>query len=126
MRLIKKIKGDSPRARRLQRHRRVGARVVGEPRRPRLSVFRSLSHMYAQIVDDQAGRTLAAASTLEPSIRGELKGTKTEQARLVGKAVADRARAQGIEAVVFDRGGFLYHGRIAALADAAREAGLKF
>jgi len=82
--------------------------------------------MYAQIVDDQAGRTLAAASTLEPSIRGELKGTKTEQARLVGKAVADRARAQGIEAVVFDRGGFLYHGRIAALADAAREAGLKF
>ena len=126
MRLIKKTKGDNPRARRIRRHRRVRAHVSGGPERPRLSVFRSLSHIYAQVVDDQAGRTLAAASTLEPSLRSELSGTKMERAKLVGRTLAERARAKGIEAVVFDRGGFLYHGRIAALADAAREAGLKF
>ena len=89
-------------------------------------MFRSASHIYAQVIDDEAGHTMAAASTLEPELRGTLSGTKTEQAKLVGKTLAERARARGVEAVIFDRGGFLYHGRIAALADAAREAGLKF
>ncbi len=126
MRLIKKTKGDNPRERRLQRHRRIRSRITGVSERPRLSVFRSLSHIYAQVVDDAAGRTLAWASTLEPALRGELRGNKTERARLVGKNVAERAKAKGIESVVFDRGGFLYHGRVAALAEAAREAGLKF
>jgi large subunit ribosomal protein L18 len=126
LRFIKKVKGNDLRARRQRRHRRVRARITGSPSRPRLAVFRSLSHIYAQVIDDQAGQTLAAASTLEPALRAELDGNKTDQARLVGRTLAERARAQGIEAVVFDRGGFLYHGRIAALADAAREAGLKF
>jgi large subunit ribosomal protein L18 len=125
-RLIKRIPGDNPRARRAHRHRRVRARVAGTPERPRLAVFRSLGHIYAQIVDDEAGRTLASASTLEPDLRAQRQGTKTEQAKVVGKTVAERARAQGVESVVFDRGGFLYHGRVAALADAAREAGLRF
>ena len=91
-----------------------------------MAVFRSAIHIYAQVIDDEAGGTLAAASTLEPALRGQLAGTKTEQAKLVGKMVAERARARGIESVIFDRGGFLYHGRVAALADAVREAGLKF
>ena len=126
MRFIKKVKGNDLRARRQRRHRRVRARIQGSPVRPRLAVFRSLSHIYVQVIDDDAGHTLASASTLEPGLRSALSGNKTEQARLVRKTVAERARAQGVEAVVFDRGGFLYHGRIAALADAAREAGLKF
>jgi large subunit ribosomal protein L18 len=125
-RLIRRIEGANPRARRLHRHRRVRVKAVGTPRRPRLAVFRSLTHIYAQIVDDEAGRTLASASTVEPALRGQRQGNKTDQAKLVGKAVAERARAQGVETVVFDRGGFLYHGRVAALADAAREGGLKF
>jgi large subunit ribosomal protein L18 len=110
----------------LRRHRRIRGRLSGTPVRPRLAVFRSLSHIYAQVIDDEAGHTLVAASSLEPALRGELEGNKTAHARLVGRVVAERARAKGIEAVVFDRGGFLYHGRVAALADAAREAGLKF
>jgi large subunit ribosomal protein L18 len=110
----------------MHRHRRVRARVAGTPTRPRLAVFRSLSHMYAQVIDDEVGRTLASASTLEPALRSERQGNKTEQAKLVGRTVAERALAKGIETVVFDRGGFLYHGRVAAVADAAREAGLKF
>src|SRR5919206_2314944 len=126
MRVMRKARADTPRARRLHRHRRVRARVSGTPQRPRLAVFRSLEHIYAQVIDDTSGRTLVAASTLEPSIKAELKGTKTERARAIGRTVAERARAKGIEAVVFDRGGFLYHGRVAALADGAREAGLKF
>jgi large subunit ribosomal protein L18 len=126
VRLIKKIKGDNPRARRLRRHRRIRARVAGTPQRPRLAVFRSTNHIYAQVIDDEAGRTVASASTLEPALRSERDGTKTEQAKVVGKRLAERARQQGVERVVFDRGGFLYHGRVAALADAAREAGLKF
>jgi large subunit ribosomal protein L18 len=100
--------------------------VNGTPERPRLAVFRSLSHIYAQVIDDEAGHTLASASTLEPALRDQRDGNKTAQAKLVGKTVAERARARGVEAVVFDRGGFLYHGRVAALAEAAREAGLKF
>jgi large subunit ribosomal protein L18 len=126
MRYIKKIDRDNPQARRQLRHRRVRGKVAGTPERPRLAVFRSLQHIYVQVIDDEAGHTLAAASTLEPALRGKVEGTKTEQAKLVGRTVAERARSQGIERVVFDRGGFLYRGRVAALADAAREAGLKF
>ena len=125
-RLISRIRSGDARARRIHRHRRVRARVSGTRDRPRLAVFRSLSHIYAQVIDDEAGRTLVAASTLEPGLRTERQGNKTEQAKLVGRRVAERARDKGIEAVVFDRGGFLYHGRVAAVADAAREAGLRF
>lgn len=126
MRILRKFKADSPRARRLHRHRKVRAKVSGTPQRPRLAVFRSLAHIYAQVIDDERGRTLVSASSLEPGLREKREGTKTEHARLVGRTIGERAREQGIEAVVFDRGGFLYHGRVAALADAAREAGLKF
>jgi|SRR6185369_6583200 large subunit ribosomal protein L18 len=110
---------------RLRRHTRVRKRVSGTPVRPRLVVTRSSRHIYAQVIDDVAGRTLAAASTLDASLRGA-EGDKTAQAREVGKLVAERAKAAGLSAVVFDRGGRTYHGRIAALADAAREAGLDF
>jgi large subunit ribosomal protein L18 len=126
VRRITRIKKGDTRARRLLRHRRVRGKVSGTPQRPRLAVFRSLQHIYAQVIDDEAGHTLAAASTVEPDLRSQGQGTKTERARLIGRTVAERARAKGVEAVVFDRGGFLYHGRVAALADAAREAGLKF
>lgn len=126
MRLIKKLKRFDPRARRLRRHRRVRAKISGTSGRPRLAVFRSLSHIYVQVIDDESATTLVSASTLESALRDKRAGTKTEQAKLVGKTLAERARAKGIETVVFDRGGFLYHGRLAALADAAREAGLKF
>ncbi len=103
-------------------------KISGTPQRPRLAVFRSSQHIYAQVIDDTIGHTLAAASDLEPAVRSQISNgmTKTDVARLVGRLVAERARAKGIEAVVFDRGGFLYHGRVQALADAAREAGLKF
>jgi large subunit ribosomal protein L18 len=95
--------------------------------RPRLSVFRSGKHIYAQLIDDRKGQTLAAASSLEKEMRGTLKtGANVEAARAVGKRVAERAAAKGIKEVVFDRGGYLYHGRVKALADAAREAGLNF
>jgi large subunit ribosomal protein L18 len=103
------------------RHRRVRKRVAGSPERPRLAVFRSLSHIYAQVIDDRAGRTVAAASDVEVK-----SGNKTERAKLVGRALADKAKAAGVGEVVFDRGGYKYHGRVKALADAAREAGLKF
>jgi large subunit ribosomal protein L18 len=100
--------------------------LTGTQQRPRLNVYRSLQHIYAQVIDDASGTTLASASTNEPSVRGSLSGTKTERARTVGKAIAERARDKGISAVVFDRGGYQYHGRIKALADAAREGGLDF
>lgn len=110
-----------------RRHRRVRKRVQGTKLRPRLSVFRSLKHIYAQIIDDTKGRTLAAASTLDPEIRDRLNGLKkTEQAKLVGELIAQRARRQRVKRVVFDRGGYLYHGRVKALAEAAREGGLEF
>jgi large subunit ribosomal protein L18 len=112
----------TPRAR---RHRRVRARVIGTAARPRLNVFRSLNHIYAQVIDDSQGHTLAAAGTLDSDLRGQA-GTKTEQAKAVGRLVAERARAAGVTQVVFDRGGWKYHGRIKALAQAAREAGLEF
>jgi large subunit ribosomal protein L18 len=112
---------------RKRRHRRVRKRIKGTPLRPRLNVFRSLKHIYAQIIDDERGHTLVAASTLDPQLREEIKGlTKTEKAKRVGRLIAERALARGIKKVVFDRGGFLYHGRVKALAEGAREGGLEF
>lgn len=109
------------------RHRRLRRELAGTPERPRLAVFRSLKHIYAQIIDDQAGHTLVSASTMEKDLRGELKSTGDQNAaREVGKRIAERALAKGITEVVFDRGGHMYHGRVKALAEAAREAGLKF
>ncbi|HEY6538290.1 MAG TPA: 50S ribosomal protein L18 [Candidatus Dormibacteraeota bacterium] len=109
---------------RQHRHRRVRSRVTGTESRPRLCVYRSLRHVYAQVVDDGSGRTLAAASTAERTL--EAKGANRAAAAVVGKLVGERAIAAGIKQVVFDRGGYLYHGRVQALADAAREAGLEF
>jgi large subunit ribosomal protein L18 len=112
---------------RLRRHGRVRRRVVGTPEQPRLNVFRSLCHIYAQVVDDSQGHTLVSASTIDPEVRAQLDGlAKTEQARVVGKVLAERAVSQGVKSVVFDRGGYKYHGRVKALADAAREGGLEF
>ena len=111
---------------RQRRHRRVRKKIVGTPERPRLAVFRSNKHLVLQVIDDRAGRTLAAASTYERALR-EAGGTGNQQAAAaVGRLVAERAREAGITTVVFDRGGFLYHGRVAAAATAAREAGLEF
>lgn len=110
-----------------QRHLRVRKKVSGTPERPRLNVYRSLNHIYAQIIDDTKGHTLVAASTVETEL-GKAISTKgnVEAARAVGKAIAEKALANGIKQVVFDRGGNIYHGRVKALADAAREAGLDF
>jgi large subunit ribosomal protein L18 len=109
------------------RHVRVRKKVVGTAERPRLCVFRSLNHIYAQVIDDASGRTLACASTLDAEIRAELDTkVKAERATLVGRLVANRAQGKGIGRVVFDRGGRKYHGRVKALADAARESGLRF
>ncbi len=108
-------------------HLRVRTRVVGTSERPRLCVHRSLGHIYAQVIDDRSGRTLAAASSVDKKTRAQLKGGgNVASAKVVGKEVAERARAAGVEQVVFDRGGYKYHGRVRALAEAAREAGLKF
>ncbi len=120
------IKPTNTRAARLKRHRRLRAKVSGVPTRPRLAVFRSLNHIYAQVIDDTTGSTLVAMSDIEPAVRGEAKGNKTERAKMVGAAVAKRALERGISRVVFDRGGFMYHGRVKALAEAARGAGLEF
>jgi large subunit ribosomal protein L18 len=114
------------RAARQRRHRRIRVHLAGTAQRPRLSVFRSLQHVYAQVIDDSTGTTLVAASTNEPDSRGSLSGTKADRAREIGKAIAERARAKGIEAVVFDRGGYMYHGRVRAVAEGAREGGLQF
>jgi len=112
---------------RQRRHRRVRAQVAGTPVRPRLNVFRSLTHIYAQVIDDEAGTTLASASSVDAELRAEMAGKKkSEQAKIVGMAVAKRAQDKGIKLVVFDRGGYKYHGRIKALADGAREGGLEF
>ena len=108
---------------RVRRHLRVRKKVTGSTLRPRLVVNRSARHLFVQIVDDSVGRTLASASTLDESIKGA-EGDKTAKAKLVGALIAERARDAGIEAVVFDRGGYQYHGRVAAVADSAREAGL--
>lgn len=112
---------------RRRRHQRVRTRVVGTSARPRLNVFRSSKHIYAQVIDDSVGHTLAAASSVDVELKGKLDGkNKSEQAVEVGKLVAQRAVDAGIKNVVFDRGGYQYHGRVKALADAAREAGLEF
>ena len=120
-------KATKTRAARLRRHRHVRMRIVGTTERPRLNVFRSLRHIYAQIIDDSAGCTLVAASTVEKDVRNQVEGMeKTEAARLVGQVLAERAKSQGLSKVVFDRGGYRYHGRIKALAEAARKGGLAF
>lgn len=114
-------------AARKRRHVRVRSKVIGLSAVPRLSVFRSLKHIYAQIIDDTVGRTLVSASSLDPEVRDQITGlNKTEQAKLVGKHLAEKALLNGVTQVVFDRAGYLYHGRVKALADASREAGLKF
>ena len=112
-------------AARQKRHDRIRLSMAGTGSRPRLAVFRSLNHIYAQVIDDTSGRTLAAASTLEKDLRGA-KQTKSEDAEVVGRLVAERAKSAGIDKVVFDRAGFKYHGRVKSLAEAAREAGLDF
>jgi large subunit ribosomal protein L18 len=110
-----------------RKHQRVRKKVFGTLDRPRLSIYKSLHHIYAQIIDDTKGETLAAASTLSPEIRDEIGGRKnTDTARVVGRLIAEKAKARGIDRVVFDRGGYPYHGRVAAFADAARENGLEF
>ena len=110
-----------------KRHERNRQKIAGTLTRPRLCVFRSLAEIYAQVIDDQAGHTMISASSVDNELRPQMTGLKkTEQARLVGKAVAERAKAKGIQQVVFDRGGFRYIGRVKALADAAREGGLDF
>ncbi len=118
---------EKSRIARKRRHARVRARITGTAERPRLNVFRSLEHIYAQVIDDTAGHTLASASTIDRDLREKIEGkTKSEAAKLVGALVAERARKVGIKKVVFDRGGYRYHGRVKALAEAAREAGLEF
>ncbi len=108
-------------------HRRVRQTVAGTPERPRLAVYRSLKHIYAQVIDDRAGRTLVSASSVDKQARQQTKGgSNIAAAKVIGKLVAERALAAGIQKVVFDRGGYKYHGRVEALANAAREAGLKF
>lgn len=114
-------------AERLVRHLRVRKKISGSEQRPRLSVYRSSKHIYAQIINDVVGHTLVAASTVEADVKALCEGkTKTEQAQIVGKVIGERALAKGIDTVVFDRGGYLYTGRVATVASGAREAGLKF
>ena len=112
-------------AARIKRHHRIRLRMTGTAVRPRLAVFRSLNQIYAQVIDDATGRTMASASSLESGVRST-SGNKTEHAKAVGRLLAERAKAAGVGQVVFDRSGFRYHGRVKALADAAREAGLEF
>ena len=118
------INRPDTRSQRIKRHKRVRAKIAGTPERPRLNVFRSASNIYAQIIDDVTGKTLVAANSLEKDFACE--GTKTDAAKQVGLMVAERAKAKGIEVVVFDRGGYVYHGRVKALAEGAREGGLQF
>jgi large subunit ribosomal protein L18 len=121
------IAGKKKTAMRERRQRRIRAKVQGTTQRPRLNVFRSLTNIYAQVIDDSVGKTLVSASTIDNEIAAQLEGkSKVEAARLVGKVVAERAKNAGIDHVVFDRGGYKYHGRVAALAEGAREAGLEF
>ena len=117
---------SSKNAIRVKRHWRLRKHINGTAERPRLNVFRSLNNIYAQVIDDVKGETLVSASTLDKELKCQASGGNKEGAALVGKLVAERAVAKGITTVVFDRGGYVYHGRVAALADAAREAGLKF
>jgi large subunit ribosomal protein L18 len=123
-----KIKTKDDRRRRIQLRQRK--RIAGTTERPRLSVFRSMAHIYAQVIDDMSGKTLASASSVEPAIKGafaeKVRGSNLKGAEAIGTAIAERLIGKGIKRVVFDRSGFLYHGRIRAVADAARKAGLEF
>lgn len=113
--------------RRVMRHARVRRKIVGTPERPRLSVYRSLNHVYAQVIDDSQGTTLAAASSMESTVQSQKNGkSKVDVAGLVGGLISERAKEKGVGTVVFDRGGYKYHGRVKALADAARKGGLVF
>ena len=118
------INRPDTRSQRIKRHKRVRAKIAGTPERPRLNVFRSATNIYAQIIDDVNGVTLVSASSLEKDFACE--GTKSDAAKQVGMNVAERAKAKGIDTVVFDRGGYVYHGRVKALAEGAREGGLQF
>ena len=118
------INRPDTRTQRMKRHKRIRGKISGTAERPRLSVFRSEKHIYAQIIDDAAGKTLVSASSVEKGFEGP--GSNKEAARKVGKTVAERAVKAGIEEVVFDRGGYIYHGRVQELAEGAREGGLKF
>lgn len=119
----KRTRGDA----RKRRHLRIRRNVFGTPEKPRLNVYRSLDEIYVQVIDDTKGHTLASASTIDSGLKKKIKGmTKKEKAKLVGQTIADRAKDKGIKSVVFDRGGFKYIGRVAALAEGARENGLKF
>ncbi len=121
---VRNISKDSHRRR---IHERVRTRVIGTTERPRLCVYRSLGHIYTQVIDDRTGQTLASASSVDKETKKNLKGGgNIAAAKVIGKAIADRAKAAGVTKVVFDRGGYKYHGRVKALADAAREAGLQF
>jgi len=121
---VRKLSKDQQRRR---VHARVRTRVTGTPERPRLNVYRSVAHIYAQVIDDRSGKTLVSASSVDKDTKKGLKGGgNIASAKAVGKIIADRATAAGVTQVVFDRGGYKYHGRVKALADAAREAGLKF
>ena len=118
---------DSKNVIRLRIHTRIRRKVKGTPERPRLAVFRSVKHIYAQVIDDRSGKTLVSASSVDGETKKNLKGGgNIAAAKVIGKAVAERAKAAGVQKVVFDRGGYKYHGRVKALADAAREAGLQF
>jgi len=120
------IKKQDKNVARVKRHQRIRRQLVGTNERPRLCVFRSNKHIYCQIIDDTTAQTLVAASTLDPELKKVSKTWDREAAKAVGSLIADRAKKKGIEAVVFDRGGYIYHGRVAAVADAAREKGLNF
>lgn len=121
------IKGRRKNIARKRRHKRIRAKVSGSAERPRLSIFRSLGNIYVQVIDDLAGATLASASTIDKEVAKQIEGkSKIDAARIVGKVVGERAKSAGITTVVLDRGGYQYHGRVAALAEGAREAGLEF
>ena len=120
------MRGDSKNQIRLRIHKRIRRRVKGSDARPRLAVFRSVKHIYAQVIDDDKGHTVAAAGSIEKATAGKASGGNLDGAKAIGKLVAERAKDKGIKAVVFDRGGYHYHGRVKALAEAAREAGLEF
>lgn len=118
---------EKKRLARLARHRRVRGKVDGTPERPRLNIFRSLTNIYAQVIDDHQGHTLVSASTIDKDVAGQVEGkSKAEAAKIVGLVIAQRAKDAGISKVVFDRGGYKYHGRVAALAEGARAGGLEF
>lgn len=122
--MLKKVDRNK---KRIERHYKVRNKIQGTPERPRLSVYRSAKHIYAQVIDDATGKTVVSASTADKELREEAaKLNKSDAAKLVGKAVGERAKAKGINTVVFDRGGYLYHGRVKLLADGARESGLEF